>query len=233
MGKFLKLIAILVLAASGQASYAVVEFDLNTVINGSTPSGPAPWMTATFEDGATDHVTLTLTNNMGSGQFITDLVFNSLVNPSSLIFTRTDAPPPNVSNPPGIQASVGQIFDGGSDLKAGLFNIWIPFSPSGGPTNQFNSTNSPVIFDILGSGLTEGSFVMLSADGGPGFLGTDYFMAAKVQGIPCVGESCQTLSGSIGTTAAIPEPEIYAMMGIGLALMSFMARRRKQKTAAG
>ena len=32
--------------------------------------------------------------------------------------------------------------------------------------------------------------------------------------------------------APIPEPEIYAMMGIGLALMGFVARRRKQKTAA-
>jgi hypothetical protein len=31
--------------------------------------------------------------------------------------------------------------------------------------------------------------------------------------------------------APVPEPEIYAMMGIGLGLMGFMARRRKQKIA--
>ena len=35
-----------------------------------------------------------------------------------------------------------------------------------------------------------------------------------------------------GVLNAIPEPEIYAMMGIGLALMGFMARRRRQVDAA-
>jgi hypothetical protein len=34
------------------------------------------------------------------------------------------------------------------------------------------------------------------------------------------------------TMAAIPEPEIYAMMGIGLALMGFVARRRKGQAVA-
>jgi hypothetical protein len=29
----------------------------------------------------------------------------------------------------------------------------------------------------------------------------------------------------------VPEPEIYAMMGLGLGLMGFMARRRKQAAA--
>ena len=31
--------------------------------------------------------------------------------------------------------------------------------------------------------------------------------------------------------APVPEPEIYAMMGLGLGLMGFMARRRKQAAA--
>ena len=30
------------------------------------------------------------------------------------------------------------------------------------------------------------------------------------------------------SVAAIPEPEVYAMLGFGLALMSFFARRKKE-----
>lgn len=37
--------------------------------------------------------------------------------------------------------------------------------------------------------------------------------------------------GAISTVAAIPEPEIYAMMGVGLGLMGWAARRRKQQAA--
>ncbi len=36
-----------------------------------------------------------------------------------------------------------------------------------------------------------------------------------------------------GDVAAVPEPETYAMMLAGLGLMGFVARRRKQKEAAG
>lgn len=35
--------------------------------------------------------------------------------------------------------------------------------------------------------------------------------------------------GSPGTIAAVPEPETFAMMGLGLGLVGFMTRRRKQK----
>lgn len=35
--------------------------------------------------------------------------------------------------------------------------------------------------------------------------------------------------GSPGTIAAVPEPETFAMMGLGLGLIGFMTKRRKQK----
>jgi hypothetical protein len=90
-----------------------------------------------------------------------------------------------------------------------------------------------VVFDIKGTGLTANSFNMLSKNGGSGFLGTDYLMAAKVQGIPIAG-STSTTSGSIGYTSvsAVPEPEVYAMMGVGLLLMGFVAHRRRHQDSA-
>ena len=34
------------------------------------------------------------------------------------------------------------------------------------------------------------------------------------------------------TVSAVPEPEIYAMMGIGLGFLGWIGRRKKLKTAA-
>jgi hypothetical protein len=35
--------------------------------------------------------------------------------------------------------------------------------------------------------------------------------------------------GSPGAIAAVPEPESFALMGLGLGLIGFMTRRRKEK----
>jgi hypothetical protein len=45
--------------------------------------------------------------------------------------------------------------------------------------------------------------------------------------------SSGTISLTASPIAAIPEPEIYAMLAAGLGLMGFVARRRKQQLAAG
>jgi len=40
------------------------------------------------------------------------------------------------------------------------------------------------------------------------------------------------VDGATNVTAAVPEPETYAMLLAGLGLLGGMARRRKSKTAA-
>jgi len=45
--------------------------------------------------------------------------------------------------------------------------------------------------------------------------------------VQAIGEA----GGSESFVTVIPEPEIYAMMGVGLGLMGWVARRRKQQAA--
>ena len=224
MRRLFKLIAVLALAGFGQTSHATVEFDLSTVINGDTPSGSTPWMTATFNNIA-GGVSVELDNNMGSGsgQYITDLLFNtSISNPTSLVFS----PSPSFLGPyTSLSTSTTQSLAGNStNLQAGLFNIEIGFQSTGNPLFPGGTS---VEFEILGTGLTENSFNLLSADGGPSNPG-GWLMAAIVQGIPILGSS-NTTSGSIGFTnvSAVPEPQIYAMMAVGLLLIGFIVHRRK------
>jgi hypothetical protein len=55
-------------------SRASIQFKMDTVFDGATPGGTAPWLTALFQDhddlGAitSGHVRLTLTANLASGQ---------------------------------------------------------------------------------------------------------------------------------------------------------------------
>ena len=207
MRKLLKLIAVLLFAAITQASHADVTFNLDTVISGSTPSDSAPWLTATFTDIASDEVQLALTNNMTSGLNIADVLFNSAVPISAFTSVAPQAG--------SIGASSFQIFDAG--LAAGQFNIVVPFS------STFNNASGTLLFTMSGTGLTADSFNTLSAPGGTGYLGTSYLMAAEVQGFS------DGSNGSIGFTnvSSVPEPEIYAMMGVGLLLIGFVVHRRR------
>jgi hypothetical protein len=207
---------------------------LSTKINGTSPVGATPWLTATFEDVAAGDVKLTLTNNLLSGQFITDVLFNSKLDATGLTFTEFNAgAPPTVLS---VTQSATQSLTGGSQIKGGGYNIDINYDNSP-PVNRFGTQGGTVsIFEITGTGLTAANFLKPSLDNGSMF-GGPYYMAADVLGIPA-GTDGQTIGGSIGdasavvgTTSAVPEPETYAMMLAGLGLMGFVAMRRKQQAA--
>ena len=210
----------LLLSASAFFARADVTFNLDTLINGTPPVGSTPWLTATFEDIAAGQVKLTLTNNMPAGEFIDTVVFNSILNPTSFLFVATQ--PPFVNS---VTRHSSQDLTGGSNMKAGLFNIEFQFQIPASPNPGRFDGGMTSVWDITGTGLTSSSFLLQSIDDGQ-MVGGPYYMAAHVQGIPDI---TGTLSGSIG---AVPEPETYAMMLAGLGLMGFVARRRRRQGAA-
>ncbi len=194
---------------------ANVTFNLDVLVNGTSPVGTTPWMTATFEDIAAGQVRLTMTNNMPTYEFIDELVFNSIINPTTLTFANQTLPPPTVNE---VFRSSTQSLDGGSQIKAGLFNVFFDYAPPPGTVSDVWSGGLSSVWNITGTGLTSNNFLMQSLDDG-NMVGGPYYMAAHVQGIPGI----TTLSGSI---AAVPEPETYAMLLAGLGIMALIVRRR-------
>jgi len=86
--------------------------------------------------------------------------------------------------------------------------------PGGGVVNGF-ATNSSPTFVIFGGQSSAYQYILGYDDIG---AGPDRDFDDMVIGV--------------NFTTPVPEPEIYAMLGLGLGLMGFVARRRKQQAAA-
>jgi len=182
----------------------------NVAVSGA--SKETPWVTATFHDMADGGVSLWLTtSNMTSKQRVESMYFNvKSVAANQLTFTSVTGP----------QAQVGT----GSRYKAGgggEFDLRLDFgsSFSGGQT---------AIYLIKGpAGFSASSFLDLSTNkGGHG----PYYAAGKV--VNASGKGSSWIATATPIVSSAPEPEIYAMMLLGLAMVGFAARRRSPRFAA-
>lgn len=199
-----------VTTALSATAMATVVFNLDTTIEGFTPTGDPPFLVAAFETISVGTVQVTLTNTMPVTNFVDNWVFN--IEPFMPVsFTH-------VSGVQALAATSGSNFtNGGSNVKAGLFDVEFHFPTANSDPNHFHG-GATSVYLILGTGLTEGHFASLSVDdlGSPPSRG-GWLSAAHVQGFG------QGLSGSIGV---VPEPMSLAVLGLGLAAM---VRRRKSQ----
>jgi hypothetical protein len=206
----------ILLAVGLNASAGMVTLDLGYVFDGGLdPSGPAPWITAVFDDGGsagTVDLTITAALDADLTQKVGKVLFNldPDLAPSDLVFSLPvktgDFADPTVSNDP---TATEYPADGG-----GYYDILIEFLVSDG--DEFNGTDS-VSYSISGiPSLTAESFNFLAEPhGGNGV----HVAAAHIQGL---GPD-NTYSSWVG----IPEPATMFILGLG----SVLLRKRKGKVA--
>jgi hypothetical protein len=193
---------------------AEVIFSLDTPINGTFPvkADPLkPALKATFKNDGANKVSLTLDANLLDDEFVVFWLFNYIGNANNLSVAGVF--PDSILS---VQTTDPKNLDGGSQVKAGLFNIQINFDtdPQG---NRLNNTDSLTI-PLIGAGITENDFSGLSIDKttNPTSAG-GWYSAADIRGIPDGDDG--TLSGSIGAkpAAAVPEPStvvLWSLMGV-------------------
>jgi len=211
------------LACVPQVGAETLTFSTSTEYsNGTPPTGPTPWMTATFADVRPGTVELTLENtNLVGTEFVSEWCFNldPSMDPTSLQF--------------GTPSKTGSFTDptidkGVNSFKAdgdGKYDFRFNFATDDGVPTRFGVDESGVgdsmSIEISGLDLTANSFYFLSEPaGGHG----PFYTAVHVQGISTDKSGWVTGTGSI----VVPEPGSLVMLVMaGLGLLCYAWRRRR------
>jgi hypothetical protein len=201
---------------------------------GSVPAdGPAPWLTAVFDDGGsqgTVSLTLSVANTIGAAD-ITDLYYNLDPNLKfdNLTITRTGGSGPIDNH---ISVSTGSnSYKAGGD---GWYDIHFDLPPSPGQDAARFNADETLTFDITGiMTLKASSFDFLSADGGGA---GPFTAAAHVQSTgPSPFEESDWIAALLPQTdppptvpdspPTVPVPATAWLFGSALGLLGWIRRR--------
>lgn len=205
------------LAIPTNVQAAVYLYSLGTSYSGTAPSGPSPWVTATFTDVAPNAVQLQLsTPNLSGTEFVGGWYFNfdPNANVSNLTITPTSGAPPGT---PTISTGTNAFkADGG-----GYYDIAINFPESG---NRFTA-NELATYNITSSdSLNAGMFDFASIPSGGN--GT-WYSSAHVQN---TGNGQSAFIGATAPSVSAPEPSTYLIIGSFAAFSIYLKKRLDRRT---
>ena len=220
------LASVLSLGMAASVSAATFTLDFGTSFGDPTdpdtesPDGPAPWLTALFDDGGSSgSVTLTLTvaGTVGAAE-VTAVYLNVDDTIGDLAYGT------NTGTGPDASISISQdTHKAGND---GLFDILFDLPPPG--SDRFTAGET-LVYEFTGTGLVASSFNFWSTPdpseldpSGP-FLGAAKFATTGSASTYCadgIGE-CSDWVG------AVPVPAAVWLFGSGLLGLIGIARRRK------
>ncbi|HEV2269376.1 MAG TPA: hypothetical protein VGR92_07960 [Steroidobacteraceae bacterium] len=198
---------LVLLCCAATAARAAIVYDFNTEFSGGTPpSGPAPWLVATFSDTSTSgQVQLTITTSgLASSTKISGLYFNldPDLNVSDLSFKSLNGGSGTV-NDSSLQLGENAFMADGD----GKYDILLSY-PTSGATFHGGDTSS---FDITYSGsgtFDAASFYFLSDPaGGHG----PFYAAAHV-----LDTSANGGSGWVAPVSPVPLPPSLPLLATGL-----------------
>ncbi|NQT84585.1 PEP-CTERM sorting domain-containing protein [bacterium] len=194
-----------------------IVWQLTHEFSGATP--PEGILKVILKDNGSNTVELTVDATLLVGsEFVGALYLNvdPSLDPTGLTITDTGGPSSYAS------PSIGQGVDAFKADGDGFFDILMDFDNN---NSDALSAGESALFTIQGAGLSQSSFLYLSANGG-GEHGP-FLVAAHVQGIGDDGDD----SGWVTTNGEVPEASTMVLFGSGmLGLFGFAKRRFRSLT---